>query len=563
MKKGNNKSESENLRQKAEKLLNKGPSTADSQLSAIETVKLIHELEIHQIELELQNEELILERSSAKEAAEKYTELYDFAPSGYFTLSNSGEIIELNLSGAKMLGKERSRLKNSHFLFFVSKDTKPIFSLFLDKVFNSRTKEICEVTLLPKDNSPIYVYLEGIVTGKGEQCHITAFDITAHKKAEEALRESEEKYRSIFENIQDVYYETLVDGIIFEVSPSIEFMSKGQYRRVDLIGRSMYDFYQDIDDRNAIISALQKNGIVTDHEIQLKNQDGSLIDCSISAKLIFNVKGQPEKIIGSMHNITDRKQAEDKIRNLNENLEQRVIERTNELESLNKELDFHIKEIEQLTYIASHDLQEPLRTLTNFAQLFREDYAGKMDENGNKYIDFIFNSATRMRLLVTGLLDYSLLGQKSIMTMVDCNKIIREILSDMSDSINLNGAKITVYELPVLNCYETEMRLLFQNLIQNAIKFRKPKVLPEIKISAEDSKNEWVFALEDNGIGIEKKDKDKIFNIFQRTHNRSEFEGSGIGLAHCKKIVELHGGKIWVEPAPGAGSIFIFTIPKR
>ena len=377
------------------------------------------------------------------------------------------------------------------------------------------------------------------------------------------MRESEEKYRSIFENIQDVYYETLVDGIIFEVSPSIEFMSKGQYRRVDLIGRSMYDFYQDIDDRNAIISALQKNGIVTDHEIQLKNQDGSLIDCSVSAKLIFNVKGQPEKIIGSMHNITDRKQAEDKIRNLNENLEQRVIERTNELESLNKELDFHIKEIEQLTYIASHDLQEPLRTLTNFAQLFREDYAGKMDENGNKYIDFIFNSATRMRSLVTGLLDYSLLGQKSIMTMVDCNKIIREILSDMSDSINLNGAKITVYELPVLNCYETEMRLLFQNLIQNAIKFRKPKVLPEIKISAEDSKNEWVFALEDNGIGIEKKDKDKIFNIFQRTHNRSEFEGSGIGLAHCKKIVELHGGKIWVEPAPGAGSIFIFTIPKR
>ena len=563
MKKGNNKSETENLRQKAEKLLNKDPSTAASRLSAIETVKLIHELEIHQIELELQNEELILERSSAKEAAEKYTELYDFAPSGYFTLSNSGEIIELNLSGAKMLGKERSRLKNSHFLFFVSKDTKPIFTLFLDKVFYSRTKEICEVTLLAKDNPPMYIYLEGIVTGKVEQCHITAFDITDHKQAEEALRESEEKYRSIFENIQDVYYETLVDGTILEVSPSIEFMSKGQYRRVDLIGRSMFDFYHDINDRHTIIAALQKKGGVTDYEIQLKNQDGSLIDCSVSAKLIFNVKGQPEKIIGSMHNITDRKQAENELLKLNETLEKRVAERTNKLESLNKELDFHIKEIEQLTYIASHDLQEPLRTLTTYTQLINEEYNGELDENGNKYIDFIFNSATRMRSLVTGLLDYSLLGQKSIITMVDCNKIIREILSDISDSINLSGAKITVYELPVLNCYETEMRLLFQNLIQNAIKFQKMEVLPEIKISTEDHKNEWVFALEDNGIGIEKKDKDKIFNIFQRTHNRSEFEGSGIGLAHCKKIVELHGGKIWVEPAPGAGSIFIFTIPKR
>ena len=563
MKKGNNKSETENLRQKAEKLLNKDPSTAASQLSAIETVKLIHELEIHQIELELQNEELILERSSAKEAAEKYTELYDFAPSGYFTLSNSGEIIELNLSGAKMLGKERSRLKNSHFLFFVSKDTKPIFTLFLDKVFYSRTKEICEVTLLAKDNPPMYIYLEGIVTGKVEQCHITAFDITDHKQAEEALRESEEKYRSIFENIQDVYYETLVDGTILEVSPSIEFMSKGQYRRVDLIGRSMFDFYHDINDRHTIIAALQKKGGVTDYEIQLKNQDGSLIDCSVSAKLIFNVKGQPEKIIGSMHNITDRKQAENELLKLNETLEKRVAERTNKLESLNKELDFHIKEIEQLTYIASHDLQEPLRTLTTYTQLINEEYNGELDENGNKYIDFIFNSATRMRSLVTGLLDYSLLGQKSIITMVDCNKIIREILSDISDSINLSGAKITVYELPTLNCYETEMRLLFQNLIQNAIKFRKMEVLPEIKISAEDHKNEWVFALEDNGIGIEKKDKDKIFNIFQRTHNRSEFEGSGIGLAHCKKIVELHGGKIWVESSPGSGSIFKFTIPKR
>jgi len=168
-----------------------------------------------------------------------------------------------------------------------------------------------------------------------------------------------------------------------------------------------------------------------------------------------------------------------------------------------------------------------------------------------------------MRLLVKGLLDYSLLGRESIITIVDCNKILNEVISDMSESINLYEAKITVQELPVLNGSETELRLLFQNLIHNAIKFRKKDVHPEINISAESHENEWVFAIEDNGIGIEGKDKVIVFNIFQRTHNRSEFEGSGIGLAHCKKIVELHGGKIWVESAPNAGSVFIFSIPKR
>jgi len=208
-------------------------------------------------------------------------------------------------------------------------------------------------------------------------------------------------------------------------------------------------------------------------------------------------------------------------------------------------------------------LQEPLRTLSAFSQIIKEEYHDKLDEEGNKYLEFIFSSATRMRMLVTGVLDYSLLGQKSIITPVDCNKILSEVLFDMTDSINSSGAKISVQELPVLNGFETELRLLFQNLIHNAIKFRKKDVCPEIKISVESQKNEWVFAIEDNGIGIQEKDIENVFIIFRRTHNRSEYEGSGIGLAHCKKIVELHGGRIWVESIPGKGSTFIFSIPKQ
>jgi light-regulated signal transduction histidine kinase (bacteriophytochrome) len=148
------------------------------------------------------------------------------------------------------------------------------------------------------------------------------------------------------------------------------------------------------------------------------------------------------------------------------------------------------------------------------------------------------------------------------MKTVDCSKLVNDVLSDLEDSIRVSHAKITVQELPIVNGYETELRLLFQNLITNAIKFQHTDNLPEINISAGISGNEWIFKIKDNGIGIEDKNKDKIFIIFKRMHNRNDYKGTGIGLAHCKKIVELHGGRIMVESKPGSGSTFIFTIPK-
>ncbi len=253
--------------------------------------------------------------------------------------------------------------------------------------------------------------------------------------------------------------------------------------------------------------------------------------------------------------------AEEKISRLNETLETRIAERTSELETINRELAIHTREIEQFTYIASHDLQEPLRTLTNFTQLIQEEYAGNLDANGNKYIEFIYNSAGRMNELVNGLLTYALLGKERMVTLVDCNIIVEEVLDDLADSIKESGADISVTNLPMVNGYPTELRLLFQNLINNAIKFRKKNVPVVIKVSAEIFGLEWLFSVEDNGIGINEKDAVKIFDIFKRMHNRNEYAGTGIGLAHCKKIVELHGGKIWVEPGKEVGATFMFTIP--
>jgi signal transduction histidine kinase len=251
------------------------------------------------------------------------------------------------------------------------------------------------------------------------------------------------------------------------------------------------------------------------------------------------------------------------LQELNKNLEERVIERTLQQELTNKKLSFHLKELEQFTFITSHDLQEPLLTLTNFTQLVREEYADKLDETGNKYIDFIYNSSVRMKAMVKGLLDYSLLGKERIISLVDCKKVVSAVVSDMDDLITASKAGVSCHQLPELYASETELRLLFQNLLNNAVKFCRKDIDPAIDISAVDQGAEWLFSVEDNGIGIEDKYKEKIFVIFKRLHKREDFQGTGIGLAHCKKIVELHGGDIWMEPNKHGGSTFKFTIPIR
>ncbi len=297
------------------------------------------------------------------------------------------------------------------------------------------------------------------------------------------------------------------------------------------------------------------------YEFKITDKDKQIRDVIFAKNVFYDELNQVAGIVGTFTDITELKHAENEIRKLNDTLEERIAERTRQLDSLNKELGFRIREIEQLTYIASHDLKEPLRTLVGITQLIQEEYAQKLDETGKKYIEFISNSALRMNELVKSILEYQILGKDRIMSMVDCNIIVTEVLSDLNDSINANNAKITVQGLPRVSAYATELRLLFQNLINNAIKFRNEDTSPEIIITAQSLEKEWKFAIKDNGIGIKENDREKVFILFKRINHRDEYEGTGIGLAHCKKIVEMHGGKIWIETNDNGGSIFMFTIP--
>ncbi|MEJ7588503.1 MAG: two-component regulator propeller domain-containing protein [Ferruginibacter sp.] len=250
-----------------------------------------------------------------------------------------------------------------------------------------------------------------------------------------------------------------------------------------------------------------------------------------------------------------RQQTQQLIKSTNE--EQRA---RREVERVNEDLERKNKEMEQFAYIASHDLQEPLRTTSAFMELLQQQYQGKLDEKGDKYFNFILEATERMKGLIKNLLDFSRIGNKKELERVDCDKVLHNVLADLGMAISEAGARIHHDRLPTINGYAIELKQLFQNLITNAIKFREKEIAPEITITAQEHGDYWEFAFKDNGIGIEEKHFEKIFAIFQRLHSQKEYQGSGIGLSHCKKIVELHHGRIWVVSIPKKGSTFYFTI---
>lgn len=232
-----------------------------------------------------------------------------------------------------------------------------------------------------------------------------------------------------------------------------------------------------------------------------------------------------------------------------------------ETELANMELKTKNKELEQFAYVASHDLQEPLRTTSGFIELIQQQYRGKLDAKADKYLDYISDASERMKVLIKDLLDFSRIGSNGELESVDCNEVVSNVMADLQAAIIEASATIHCEEMPVIIADRTEIQVLFQNLLINAIKFRRKDVAPVINIAVKRDEGFWEFAISDNGIGIQQQHRERIFDIFQRLHTRKEYAGSGIGLSHCKKIVELHHGRIRVESEQGEGSTFYFTIP--
>ncbi|MFX1551583.1 MAG: ATP-binding protein [Promethearchaeota archaeon] len=245
---------------------------------------------------------------------------------------------------------------------------------------------------------------------------------------------------------------------------------------------------------------------------------------------------------------------------LSEHISKREIEFNEIMEDLKRSNE----DLQQFAYVASHDLQEPLRAIVSFSQLFEEKYKDKVDKNGAEFIHFVTDGAKKMNTLIKDLLSYSRItthAQPSKLTNLE--KILKEAIFNLQEAIKESSAVITHDKMPILKVDKTQFIQLFQNLLSNAIKFRRQEP-PKIHVGVKQINDEWLFSVKDNGIGIESKFFDKLFNIFYRLHTKEEYPGTGIGLPICKKIVQRYGGKIWVESEFGKGSTFYFTIyPKK
>ena len=547
MKNTHNKSEAEILRQKAEELLKKKSAGTASPFSEVESIRLIHELQVHQIELEIQNEELLQAQNVAETANDKYVRLYDFAPSGYFTLSKKGGIIELNLSGAKMLGKDRQHLKSSLFGFFVSEETKPIFSLFLEKAFQSSAKESCEIVTDSEGGLPLHVLLTGVVSNNKEHCLVTAVDITERKQAEETVRESKENYRTLIENMgEGVGFLNIEETFVF-ANPAAEKIfgvDKGK-----LTGLGLNDFLhgKNIGIVNNEIR-IRKQGKNSTYEIEIISKDGSKKDIMVTATPSF----RDEKFIGTFgifRDITDRKQAEEKIKHKNEQLIQANAEK------------------DKFFSIISHDLRGPFNGFLGLSKLLAEDLQRFTPEDIKKIAGSMRDSATNMFSLLENLLEWSRL-QRGITSFKPESFLLMPMIDDIMhtvmDSANKKEIEIS-YEIQAdLEVFADEYMLAstIRNLASNAVKFTLKG--GKVTIAAKSVPGHSVeISIRDTGIGMNHEMVHDLFRLDVQTNRRgTENEpSSGLGLLLCKDFVEKHGGKLWVESEEGKGSAFYVTIP--
>ena len=581
------------LRERAEEWLERKRPPAVKGKTEAEMARLVHELEVHQLELEMQNEELRQAHADVDKLLAQYSDLYDFAPTGYLTINRDGNVQQANLEAARLLGLERSRLQGRRLRGFVAERDRRAFDAFLPRAFASHVAERREFALVREGQELLFVRIEFLVSEDGQTGRVVLFDLTEHQRAEEqarlaeieaeklafsersrrallsaaedqraaaaALAESEAKANAMIKYAPTGIYELDFRGKRFlSVNDAMcrilgytreELLAVGPLAVLDEESRARF--------ADRVKRTLSGQPIEEAVDYRVIRKDGSVIDAVLY--VTFNPEGDRALVVA--HDVTERKQAERKLR-----------ETLSELKRSNEDL-------EQYAYVASHDLQEPLRMVANYVELLRKRYQGQLDDKADKYISYAVDGAVRMQGLIQDLLIYSRAGRWDLnIRSVNLVRVVQRAMENLTAAIGLSGARIESGPLPTVRGDESQLVQLFQNLIDNAIKFRG-KELPVIRITADtetrgrgDAETSVpsvpsvpfvTISVADNGIGIDPKHGERIFRLFQRLHTHEEYPGTGIGLAVCKKIVERHGGTIRVEPAEGGGSVFRFTLPKQ
>jgi len=549
MKKNSYIADNLNLREKATELLKTKPLKIISKVPVDEMKKLIDEFEVQQIELELQNEELLIAKSEAQKSTEKYIALYNYAPSGYFTISKDGQIIDLNIVGANMIGENRSSYKNSLFSSYVSNETKPIFDHFLLKIFDTKVKDSCEVILLTNNNESIYVYITGTVIENGEQCLVNVIDITKQKKVEAELIQEQYLMNSLMDNLPDHIYFKDRDSRFIRINDA-HAKSFGLSKRGEEIGKSDFDFFTEEHARQAYED---EQSIIHSGKPLIKEEKNTWKDRPVTwvstIKLpLTNLDGKIVGTFGISRDITKRKQDEEELN--------KALGKAEESDRLKTAFLNNI----------SHEIRTPFNGILGFLSIIQDEDLTSNERE--EYISIINQSADRLMNSINDIVEISQIqaGQMQlIITETNIKKLTGELVDHFKRDAESQGIEFIVkMDIPRnLWCIPTDgakLKTVLSNLMSNALKFTKSGSI-EFEIR---KKGEYLeFSVKDTGMGISDNQKLIIFERFRQADvsRIRQFEGLGLGLSIAKSYVEMLGGKIWVESELEKGSIFHFTIP--
>ena len=493
-----------------------------------------------------------------RESEERFRQTFELAASGIAHVSLDGRFVRVNRSLCEIFGYPESELIGRSVKDVSHPADRDVTDAQRARV---RAGEIdsarFEKRYLRGDGGTVWVDLAIALVRAPDgtpRYEIALFDdITERKEAERALRESEARFRSLTQLSSDWYWEQ-------DAGFGLKFMSGRMAERTGLdagafIGRKRWEqpaLNLTEEDWARHRAQLERHEPFHDFEMQRPAAEGGSRWVSLAGEPLFDDDGRFAGYRGVGKDITERKRAEAELRRAHEDLERKA-----------EELQRSNSELEQFAYVASHDLQEPLRMVSSYTQLVLRRYGDRLDGEAKEFMAYVVDGAARMKQLIEDLLAYSRVGTRGKQFKpVPVENAVRRAIGNLRAAIEEAGATVTYDALPTVAADDVQLAQLFQNLIGNALKFRAASV-PRIHVSAKEQEGEWEFGVHDNGIGIEPQYFERIFMVFQQLHTKGEYPGTGIGLAICKKVVERHGGRIWVDSKPGEGSSFLFTLPKE
>jgi PAS domain S-box-containing protein len=526
------------------------------------------------------------ERRRAKNSAAALKEalkaaMLESSPDAIITIDHEGKVIETNAAVEKIFGYTRQDMLGQEMAALIvppstREQHRQGMAHYLATGEGPVLGKRIELSAMHADGTefPVEVMISPIRSAGPARFTGYVRDITERKRVEEELRrltaeleqrvvartkevintnirlyDTDQRLRLLVESVKDYAIVMLdLNGRVTSWNSGAERITG--YRAEDIVGRDFSCFYVPEDiaagkpRQNLARAAVA--GRYEDESWRVR-KDGTRLLADV---VITAVRDETGSLLGFSkvtRDVTERKEAEAALHH-----------RTEELIRINAEL-------ERFAYVSSHDLQEPLRMVSSYTKLLAKRYKNKLDADAKEFIQYAVDGAERMSQLIRDLLDYSRLGARARKSeSVDCEEVLNRVITDLKTAIEENGAKITHNSLPTVAADAVQIGQLFQNLIGNALKFRgdkNPRIHISAKLTVETSVPEWLVAVQDNGIGIQQEYVHRIFEVFQRLHTKAEYPGSGIGLAICKKIVEGHGGRIWVESTPGQGCTFFFTLP--